>query len=130
MKRKITLIALGLIAVALTIMLVFYFGIGLTVKSNIKHCQEIYPGSSEDALIAYMLDEDKHPENRSHVAIWTLAQLESEKALPHLYKLYKDDPKGKTCTDKHDEELCQYEIHKAIKSIENGRLISYERFKN
>jgi len=129
MRRKILLVSSGLIALAAIAMLVFYFGVGLTVKSNIKHCQEIFPGSPEDALIAYMLDESKHPEDRSHVAIWTLSQLESEKALPHLKKLYKNDPKGKTCADNHDKELCQYEIHKAIESIEKGRLISYKRFK-
>jgi hypothetical protein len=33
--------------------------------------------------------------------------------------LFKDDPQGKTCKYHHDRVLCQYEIHKAIVSIEH-----------
>ena len=126
MKRKILTITFVLFGIALIGIFILYSVNRITVKSNIKHCQELFPGSAEDALIAYMLDYTKHPENRSHIAIWTLAQIESEKALPHLHSFYINDPKGKTCADKHDEELCQYEIHKAIRSIENGKLISYK----
>jgi hypothetical protein len=46
--------------------------------------------------------------------------MRSEKALPYLYDLYNDDPQGRTCKGKHNSVLCQYEIHKAIVSIENG----------
>jgi len=38
--------------------------------------------------------------------------------LPLLKDHYKNDPKGKTYYGKHDEMLCQYEIHKAIVAIE------------
>lgn len=129
MKRKILLAAFGLLSIASIVILALYIGIGYTVKSNIKHCQEVFPGTPEESLIAYMMDETRHPEDRSHIAIWTLGQIRSEDALPHLNKNYKNDPRGATCADSHDKDLCQYEIHKAIKSIEEGRLISYEKFK-
>jgi hypothetical protein len=46
-----------------------------------------------------------------------------------LKDLYKDDPEGKTCYGRHDVELCQYEIHKAIRAIERRGLIAYARLK-
>lgn len=127
MKKKRLITGLFLLALVPLVVLLLYLFTGLSVKSNIKHCQALYEGSPEDALICYMLDDKQHPENRSHIAIWTLGQIESQKALPHLKKLYLDDPKGKSCKGKHDSLLCQYEIYKAIKSIEKGRLLSFKR---
>lgn len=101
--------------------------IGFSVKQNIKLAQQKYPGPAEDALIAYMLDENISPEGRTHEAIWTLGQIRSERALPYLRDFCKDDPKGKTCYGKHEMMLCQYEIHKAIVSIERKQLISHAR---
>jgi hypothetical protein len=53
----------------------------------------------------------------SSVAIWTLGQIHSEKAIPVLQGLCHNDPEGKTCYGKHDSVLCQYEIFKALKLI-------------
>ena len=49
------------------------------------------------------------------------------KALPLLKELYQGDPKGENCYGRHVEMLCQYEIHKAIKSIQKRGLINYSR---
>jgi hypothetical protein len=46
------------------------------------------------AAAAYLLDEHNTMENRTHLAIWTLGQIRSEKALPVLKNLYRDDPDG------------------------------------
>ena len=127
MKRrilKIFLICTGIIAGGLGLL---YLGMGFGVKQNIRLAQQKYPGNAEDALISYMLDETISPEGRTHEAIWTLGQIRSQKALPHLKGLYRDDPEGKTCYGKHEEMLCQYEIHKAIATIEKGALFSYAR---
>ena len=129
MNRKILLLTSGFAGIIIIVFLLLYLVTGISVKSNIKHCQALFPGSPEDALISYMLDESKHPEDRSHIAIWTLGQIESEKALPHLRLMYNDDPKGKTCRGNHDSLLCQYEIYKAIDAIEGGKLLSYRRFR-
>ena len=127
MKRRLLIIIsiiAGILAVGLLLMNV---GMGYTVQRNIRLAQERYPGKAEDALIAHMLDETKSPEGRTHQAIWTLGQIRSEKALPYLIDLYRDDPEGETCYGRHEELLCQYEIHKAIEAIEKGGLFSYAR---
>ena len=126
-KRKwltIPIVIAGILAGGL---LLFYMGMGYTVKKNIRSARERYPGSAGDALITYMLDETISPEKRTHEAIWTLGQIRSEKALPYLKALYKDDPEGETCYRRHEEVLCQYEIHKAIVTIEKGGLFSHAR---
>jgi hypothetical protein len=89
------------------------------VKKNISIAQKKYPGTAEDALISFLLDENNSFQERTHIAIWTLGQLKSRKALPILRYYYKDDPKGLTCHGKHDQMLCQYGLHKAILQIES-----------
>ena len=126
MKRILYLIAAALLLLCLglgTIQLV----IGRDVKENIHLAVQKYPGSAEDALIAFLKDESNPALERTHVAIWTLGRLHSEKALPLLKELYQGDPKGENCFGRHVEMLCQYEIHKAIKSIQKRGLINYSR---
>jgi hypothetical protein len=72
-------------------------------------------------MITYLLDTGNSPSDRTNVAIWTLGQIRSEKALPTLKKLYKNDPKGNTCKYKHDSLLCQKELYYAIRCTENNQ---------
>ncbi len=97
-----------------------YFWIDSDVKKNIAIAKEKYSGTAEDALIAYLLDTTNTTHDRTHIAIWTLGQIQSEKAKPVLRKLYKNDPEGKTCNGKHDSVLCQYEIYKALHAEEEN----------
>jgi len=129
MKR--ILIIFGSIISTITVLsvLFLYSCIGVGVKENIVIAKEKYTGNAEDALIAFLLDEKNPARNRTHTAIWTLGQIKSEKALPLLRELYKNDPKGKSCYGNHDEYLCQYEVYKAITAIENNRLFSYTRLR-
>lgn len=126
-----TLIILGSIISILAILslLFVYSWIGDTVKENIATVKEQHTGNTEDALIAYLLDENIPTEDRTHIAIWTIGQIKSEKALPILRELYKNDPEGKSCYGNHNEYLCQYEVYKAITAIENNRLFSYARLR-
>jgi hypothetical protein len=89
------------------------------VKKNIIIAQQKYPGTAEEALISFLQDEENSFHDRTHIAIWTLGMLKSEKALPVLRNYYKNDPKGLTCHGKHDRMICQYGLHKAIVQIEN-----------
>jgi hypothetical protein len=114
MKRFIFIIVAGFIFLFICTFMAGYIWIGHSVKENISIAKKQYPGKAEDALIAYLLDTNNSPRDRTHVAVWTLGQIRSEKALPVLRELYKDDPEGKTCYGKHDSVLCQYEIYKAI----------------
>ena len=98
-----------------------YFLIDNGVKKNIRIAKNLYPGKAEDALIAYLSDTTNTPGRRSHLAVWTLGQIESKKARPILLKLYKNDPEGITCRGRHNHVLCQYEIYKAL----NARKVNW-----
>lgn len=119
MKRKIILIAASLIILLISAFAVLMLAIRHGVKERIEIAQEKYQGNAEDALIAWLLDTTNSPRSRTDVAVWTLGQIQSQKALPVLKELYNSDPKGKTCYGRHDSVLCQYEIYKAISAIES-----------
>lgn len=114
MKRILIILGAGIVIVFICFVLVVNLWIGNTIKKNIQIAEEKYPGTAEDALIAYLLDTTNSPRDRTHIAIWTLGQIQSEKAKSVLHELYKNDPEGKTCSGKHDSVLCQYEIYKAL----------------
>jgi len=99
--------------------------IGNGIKENISIAKKEYPGKAEDALLAYLADSTKSPQDRTKIAVWTLGQIRSGKALPVLNSLYKNDPEGMTC--RHNSEICQYEIHKAIVSIESNWMGAKEK---
>lgn len=94
--------------------------VNLGVKERISISQETYQGTPEEALIAYLLDTTNSSRDRTDVAIWTLGQIQSQKALPILKELYNDDTEGKTCHGRHDSVLCQYGVYKAIRAIESN----------
>ncbi len=129
MKRVLIILSVSIICITIIGLMVLNFWIRRDVKANIELAQEKYSGTPEEALIAFLKDENNTTIDRTHIAIWTLGQIESEKALPILQDYYKNDPKGETCFERHDIMICQYEIYKAIQTIENGKLISYRRLK-
>lgn len=114
MKRKLFIISAGLVTLLVFGFFAIYIWSDVEVKKNIKTAKETYSGNAEDALIEYLLDTTNTFQDRTHLAIWTLGQIKSKKALPILRDLYKNDPDGKTCYGKHDSVLCQYEIYKAM----------------
>ena len=118
MKRIVTRVLVLILLVIITGFVGLYSWIGYDVRGNIKQAQAKYPGNAEEALIAFMLDESNSEYDRTHIAIWTLGQIKSEKAVPVLKQLYKNDPEGKTCKGHHNEVLCQYEIYKALNATE------------
>lgn len=114
MKKIIVITVLVLFTLLLSGYTAIYFWIDSDVKKNIAIAKEKYPGTAEDALIAYLLDTTNTTHDRTHIAVWTLGQIQSEKAIPVLTSLYKNDPEGKTCKGNHSVVLCQYEIYKAL----------------
>lgn len=110
----------GLLGVAVVMILTLRILISHSVKENITIAKNHYPGSAEDALIAYLSDTANSTDDRTEIAIWTLGQTRSRKALLYLKALYNEDPEGRTCKGRHDSVLCQRELHKAIASIESG----------
>jgi hypothetical protein len=126
-KRTFIFTVIGLAALLFCFILAVRIWIGSEIKERINVAKKEYSGIAEDALIAYLSDTTHAPRDRSDVAIWTLGQIRSRKALPVLKELYKNDPEGKTCKYHHDTVLCQYEIHKAIVSIEHKWLGAKEK---
>ena len=121
MKKLLIIIVAGLVILFAGFSVGVYLWIDITVKENIKIARKKYPGGkAEDSLIAYLSDTTNSPEDRSNIAIWTLGQIHSEKALPVLKKFYNNDPKGKTCHGRHNSVLCQYEIYKALNAAESN----------
>ncbi|MBG0860708.1 MAG: hypothetical protein IQL11_14500 [Bacteroidales bacterium] len=120
MKRIFTIILIGFIVLFCCFILAVRIWIGRDIRENIDIARKQHPGVAEDALIAYLYNENNSASDRSSIAIWTLGQIRSKKALPVLYALYKDDPKGETCMGKHNTVLCQHTIYKAIDAIEHN----------
>lgn len=114
MKRILITVGAVLVFFAVAGYGAIYLWIDHDVRKNIALAQSKYPGKAEDALIAYLLDESNSPQNRSHIAVWTLGQIQSKKSVPVLTSLYHNDPEGKTCRGNHSAMLCQYEIYKAL----------------
>ncbi|MGD9931137.1 MAG: HEAT repeat domain-containing protein [Mangrovibacterium sp.] len=129
MKRIMLLSAIGIVVLLFGTLVAAYIWIDCCAKENITIAQQEYGGTAEEALIAFLLDESNPAGDRTHLAVWTLGQIRSEKALPVLRDLYHDDPEGKTCKGKHDSVICQYELYKAIEVIEHGILLSHARLK-
>jgi len=127
LRRILFKIGIGLTAILFCFILAMRIWIGHDIKKNITLAKSHYTGKAEDALIAYLLDTNNSPIDRSHKAIWTLGQIRSKKALPVLSEFYKNDPEGKTCKGHHNSVLCQYEIHKAMVSIDHGWLGAKEK---
>lgn len=121
LKRTLKTVSIILGVTFTSFFLTMYIWIGLGIRERISNVKQQYPGTAEDALLAYLADSTHHtPRERTDVAVWTLGQIRSQKALPVLKALYRNDPEGKSCH--HNTELCQYELHKAIISIEHGWL--------
>lgn len=112
----------GLVTILFCYIIYLTFDIRHDVKEHIDIAQKKYAGEPEDALIAFVADSCNSTFDRSTTGIWTLGQVRSKKALPFMKELNKNDPEGKTCFSRHKLVLCQYEIHKAIVSIEYGWL--------
>lgn len=127
MKRVLFITGISLTVIFLCLFLAMRIWCGHDIKERINVAKQQYSGTAEEALIAYLSDTTHTPHDRSDLAIWTLGQIRSKKALPVLKELYKDDPLGKTCKYHHNTVLCQYEIHKAIVSIEHNWLGAKEK---
>ena len=127
MKRIITFVGIGLTVLFFCFFLAMRIWIGQGIKERISIAKQQYSGTAEDALLAYLSDTTHTPKDRSDVAIWTLGQIRSKKALSALKDPYRNDPEGMTCKYYHDKVLCQYEIHKAIVSIERSWLGAKEK---
>jgi hypothetical protein len=129
-KKILKYTGISLVILVITTYAGLYIWIDNSVKENIATATEKYGGSPEDALIAFLKDTNNTPHDRTHLAIWTLGQIRSDKAMPILKELSLNDPEGTTCKGRHSQVLCQREIYKAMNAAEVNWLPLHGRLKN
>lgn len=104
-------LSLGLVAV------VAYVGISWAIGSAVHAAGEAatheFPGDQVAALVAYV-DSSSHTLSERNRAVWALGQLGDRRALPVLEKYIT----GGKC--RHDRELCQHELAKAVRLCRGG----------
>ncbi|MFN8255739.1 MAG: HEAT repeat domain-containing protein [Bacteroidales bacterium] len=127
--KKLIIIIGGFVAFLVLGVLALYFWTDIVVKQNIALAQQKYPGKAENALIAYLLDSTNSPYNRTHIAVWTLGQINSEKAIPVLKMFYYGDPDGKNLSGNQKVILDQNEIYKALNAKKVNWLPLHARLK-
>ena len=98
-KKILKYTGISLVILVITTYAGLYIWIDNSVKENIATATEKYGGSPEDALIAFLKDTNNTPHDRTHLAIWTLGQIRSDKAMPVLKELSLNDPEGTTCKE-------------------------------
>jgi hypothetical protein len=129
MKRFIYTALAIVFLICIVILASLFFWIKQDVLNNIELAEQKYHAHGEKALISFLEDERNSYYDRTHLAVWTLGKIRSQRALAVLKKYYINDPKGRSCKGMHHEKICQYELYKAIKAIENGTLLSYASLK-
>ncbi len=118
MKRFIYLgVSIVFLICSLSLLSLFLW-IKQDIRNNIELAEYKYHSRGVEALIFYLEDDENSYHDRTHLAIWTLGKIRSKKALPVLKKYYLNDPEGRSCKGMHQDKLCQYEIHKAVKAID------------
>jgi hypothetical protein len=87
--------------------------IGAGIKRSSQIAREHYTGDRITALIAMAGCESCNLSDRNH-AVWALGMLADQRAVPVLGKYYN----GKPCN--HLQNLCQYELRKALRLVRSG----------
>jgi PBS lyase HEAT-like repeat len=109
------LVRTGLLLAGVAVVL--YVGISLAVASAVRAAGEAatreFPGDRIAALVAYA-DSPSHTLSERNRAVWALGQLGDRRALPVLEKYIT----GGKC--RHDRELCQHELAKAVRLCRGG----------
>lgn len=89
--------------------------IGFGVGEQCENAQAKYGGDCVEALSRVVSGESNSLEDRKD-AVWALGQLGDGRALVVLEKYYE----GSSGECKHETNLCQYELKKAIKLAQGG----------
>ena len=98
--KKITLILSGLLSAALLVLLVDGLIIGSSLRVYSRNAQSQFPGHRIEALIALAKCHPCDTRDRNH-AVWSLGQLDDERALPVLEPCYE----GNACGSLDQETL-------------------------
>jgi hypothetical protein len=83
------------------------------VYSAQKSAVAQFPGRDSSQALIEVTDCAKCPMEQRNRAVWALGQIRDDRALPVLHKHFYDGP----CN--HKRFLCQHELRKALKRIED-----------
>ena len=110
-------ISIGILVIPVGVGIIAFLGcsflIGGGVNSATERAMAQFDGDRVEALIALVDCQTCDLHGRT-TAVWALGQLKDKRALPILYK-YRT---GKPCD--HLNQICQYEISKAIRWTEGN----------
>jgi hypothetical protein len=114
-KKRVLKVVAGMCAVGVLLGTValgaVVWSIRQSVQENCRVAQQAHPHPGDDvaALADFMNSRSHSPQERTHIGVWTLGRLRNPHAVPALQSAYT----GAEC--EHDQDLCQYELEKAIK---------------
>jgi len=115
--KRVSKIASWVLAIVIGFLIVAYLGvsimIGWGINKESRSAMARFSGDRIEALMALADCQDCRLEDRNH-AVWALGQLRDKRALQIFYK-YRT---GKPCN--HLQQICQYEISKAIRWTEGN----------
>ncbi len=110
------------ISSALIIFITFIITAGISIGHGVKDISQSamikYPSCDEVQALIMFVDSGENSLSERNRAIWALGQIGDKRALEVLRKYYT----GKPCN--HSENLCRYELKKAINLCEGGTNIT------
>jgi hypothetical protein len=115
-RKWVTRISVALFVVLFALFLTAEIMIGLGVREFSQLAQNQFPSDRVSALVKMVECESCPMADRNH-AVWALGQLADSRALPALAKHYTGQP----CN--HSQNICQYELQKALKLVRSGHNI-------
>lgn len=121
-KRNLLVFLTVFLLVAITSISYTFFVIYRGVKSNCLEAKKEFKKDCVYSLIEVVKSKDK-PFRKRNSAIWALGQIADKKALPFLNELNNSLSRQEKC--QFDQNLCQYEIKKAIKWCNEGNLTNW-----
>ncbi len=104
-------IAIGLAVLGLA---AIFLSINVGVGNQKQRARSRFPGRDPSQALIEMVDCEKCGMQDRNRAVWTLGQIREERALPILHKHFYDGP----CD--HSKFICQHELRKALKRIEEA----------
>jgi len=118
LKKFIILGISSVVILFITLIMAAGICIGHGVKDISQSAMVKYPSCDEVQALIMFVDSDENSLAERNRAVWALGQIGDKRALEVLRKYYT----GKPCN--HSENLCQYELKKAIKLCEGGTNIT------
>ncbi len=120
--KKIIIITISIFALVFILGTVLSF---IIIQKNVKDICKKAKAEYEESCgpsLGKTIESDNHSFKEKNRAVWALGQMADEKALPFLLYLESKLP-SEECNP--DENICKYEVQKAIKWCKNGNITSW-----